>query len=134
MKKASLLLLTLCVGAFADSDTVVRWRGIEGIITAPGIDNPVGQIHGGAGPWTTKDGSARVNLVSGEGSFEVEGLVMNGGPNTGTPGGVGAAPPLDGPAPSWFVPCRTGRPLSRSRSIARSIGIRTTPAARSTQP
>lgn len=88
MKKAIVLLLTMCAGAFAQSDTVVRWRGMEGIITAPGTDNPVGQIHGGAGPWTAKDGSARVNLVSGEGSFEVEGLVMNGGPNTGTPGGV----------------------------------------------
>lgn len=88
MKKVSLLLLTLCAGAFAQSDTVVRWRGIEGVITAPGVDNPVGQIHSGAGPWTTQSGSARINLNSGEGSFEVEGLVMNGGPASGTPGGV----------------------------------------------
>jgi hypothetical protein len=88
MKKVSVLLLTLCAGAFAQSDTVVRWRGIEGVITAPGIDNPVGQVHSGAGPWTTKDGSARINLNSGEGSFEVEGLVLNGGTSSGTPGGV----------------------------------------------
>src|SRR5205085_2104876 len=90
MKKVSLLLLTLCAGAFAQSDTVVRWRGIEGVITAPGVDNPVGQIHTGARPWTTKDGSARINLNSGEGSFEVEGLVLNGGTSSGTPGGMGA--------------------------------------------
>ena len=88
MKKVSLLLLTLCAGAFAQSDTVVRWRGIEGVITAPGVDNPVGQIHSGAGPWTTHDGSARINLNTGEGFFEVEGLVLNGGNSSGTPGAV----------------------------------------------
>ena len=88
MKKVSVLLLTLCAGAFAQSDTVVRWRGIQGVITAPGVDNPVGQIHSGAGPWTTQAGSARINLNSGQGSFEVEGLVLNGGTASGTPGQV----------------------------------------------
>ena len=88
MKKVLLLSLAVCAGAFAQSETVVRWRGIEGVITAPGIDNPVGQIHSGAGPWTTKDGSARINLNSGAGSFEVEGLVLNGGNASGTPGPV----------------------------------------------
>jgi hypothetical protein len=66
----------------------VRWRGIEGVITAPGTDNPVSQIHSGAGPWTTHSGNARINLTTGEGSFEVEGLVMNGGNASGTPGAV----------------------------------------------
>jgi hypothetical protein len=88
MKKICLLSLTLCAAAFAQSDTVVRWRGIEGVITAPGIDNPVSQIHSGAGPWTTRDGNVRINLNSGEGSFEVEGLVLNGGNASGTPGQV----------------------------------------------
>src|SRR4029078_9817786 len=88
MKKVCLLTLTLCLGAFAQSDTLVRWRGIEGVITAPGVDNPVGQIHSGAGPGTTKDGSARINLNSGEGSFEVEGLVLNGGNSSGTLGSI----------------------------------------------
>ena len=88
MKKACLLLLTLCAGAFAQSDTVVRWRGIEGVITAPGVDNPVGQIHSGAGPWTTRSGSARINLATGNGSFDVEGLVLNGGTASGSPGAV----------------------------------------------
>ena len=88
MRKVCLLYLTLCAGAFAQTTTVVRWRGIEGVITAPGADNPVGQIHSGAGPWTTKDGNARINLDTGEGTFEVEGLVMNGGPASGTPGPV----------------------------------------------
>ncbi|HLX43765.1 MAG TPA: hypothetical protein VKR43_10040 [Bryobacteraceae bacterium] len=88
MKKALLLSLTLCAGAFAQNSTVVRWRGIQGVITAPGVDNPVGQIHSGAGPWTTRDGSARINLSTGAGSFDVEGLVLNGGASTGTPGPV----------------------------------------------
>jgi len=88
MKKAIVLLLTLCAGAFAQSDTVVRWRGIQGVITAPNVDNPVGQIHSGAGPWTTQDGNARINLNTGEGSFDVDGLVLNGGTSSGTPGGV----------------------------------------------
>jgi hypothetical protein len=89
MKKSCLsLTLILCAGALAQSETVVRWRGIEGVITAPGVDNPVGQIHSGGGPWTTRSGSARINLTTGEGSFEVEGLVLNGGSASGTPGGV----------------------------------------------
>jgi hypothetical protein len=88
MKNVCFLSLMLCAGAFAQNDTVVRWRGIVGVITAPGIDNPVGQIHSGAGPWTTRSGSATINLNSGEGSFEVEGLVFNGGNASGTPGPV----------------------------------------------
>ncbi len=89
MKKSCLALsLILCAGAFGQSDTVVRWRGIEGVITAPGVDNPVGQIHSGAGPWTTKSGAARINLTTGEGSFEVEGLVLNGGTASGGTGAV----------------------------------------------
>jgi hypothetical protein len=88
--KVCLLSLILCAGAFAQNDTVVRWRGIRGVITAPGVDNPVGQVHSGAGPWTTENGSARIDLVTGEGSFEVEGLVLNGGNASGTPGPVTA--------------------------------------------
>jgi len=88
MKKVILSSLILTAAAFAQNDTVARWRGIEGVITAPGVDNPVGQIHSGGGPWTTKDGNARINLSTGEGSFEVEGLVFNGGNSSGTPGAV----------------------------------------------
>ena len=88
MKKSCFLSLILCAGAFAQSDTVVRWRGMAGVTTAPGVDNPVGQIHSGAGPWATQGGRARVNLTTGEGAFEVEGLVMDGGNASGTPGGV----------------------------------------------
>lgn len=41
-KSCGSLTLMLCAGAFALSETVVRWHGIEGVITAPGVDNPVG--------------------------------------------------------------------------------------------
>ena len=89
MKKSCLsLALLMCTGAFAQSDSVVRWRGIEGVITAPGVDNPVGQIHSGTGPWTTRSGNARIALTTGVGSFEVDGLVLNGGNASGTPGAV----------------------------------------------
>jgi hypothetical protein len=86
------LFLALSAGAFAQSNAVVRWNRIVGDITAPGIDNPVGvapnQIHSAPGPWTARGGNARVNLLTGEGSFEVEGLVLNGGNASGTPGAV----------------------------------------------
>ena len=91
------LSLALSAGAFAQSNPVVsnpvvRWNRIVGVITAPGVDNPVGvapnQIHSGAGPWTTRGGSAHINLTSGEGSFDVEGLVLNGGNASGTPGPI----------------------------------------------
>jgi len=88
MKKVCFLSLILCAGAVAQSDTIVRWRGMEGDITAPGVDNPVGQIRSAPGPWTTRSGSARINLATGNGSFEVEGLVLNGGNASGTTGPV----------------------------------------------
>lgn len=88
MKKVYFAALVVCAGAFAQSDSVVRWRGIAGVVTAPGVDNPVGQIHSGAGPWTARGGSARINLVTGEGAFDVEGLVLVGGTASGTPGAV----------------------------------------------
>lgn len=88
MNKVCLLLLALCSGALAQNETVVRWRGMEGVISAPGVDNLVGQIRSGAGPWTARGGGARIDLSTGNGSFEVEGLVMNGGNASGTPGAV----------------------------------------------
>jgi hypothetical protein len=88
MKKICVSLLVLCAAAFADSDSEVRWRGMEGVITAPGVDNPVSQIHAGVGPWTARSGSARIDLTTGTGSFDVEGLVLNGSASSGTPGAV----------------------------------------------
>jgi hypothetical protein len=92
MKKMLALMLTLVCAASAFAfdldDSLVRWRNIVGVITAPGVDNPVGTIHAGAGPWTVRSGRASVNLTTGAASFEVQGLTLNGGNNTGTPGPV----------------------------------------------
>jgi hypothetical protein len=71
-------------------DSFVRWNTIVGVITAPAIDNPVENIHGGAGPWSVRNGRAIVNLSNGFTSFNVDGLVLNGGNSSGTPGPVTA--------------------------------------------
>ena len=97
----TLSLVMFATSAFAqnNNNTVVRWRQIIGNITAPGVDNPVAvvtdgngnttsAIHSGTLPWTTKGGRARVNLATGEGSFDVEGLVLNGGNASGTAGPI----------------------------------------------
>ena len=89
MKLCSMLLLVLSASAaFAQDGTVVRWQQINGVITAPGVDNPVGGISSGAGPWTTKSGAARVNFRTGSVFFFVDGLVLAGGNSIGTPGPV----------------------------------------------
>jgi hypothetical protein len=89
MKLCSMLLLALSASAaLAQDNSVVRWQRIDGVITAPGIDNPVGGISSGAGPWTTKSGAARVNFRTGNVFFFVEGLVLAGGNSIGTPGQV----------------------------------------------
>jgi hypothetical protein len=94
MKKISgVVLALLCATslcAFDSDDSIVRWKSIVGVITAPAIDNPVGSIHGGAGPWSVRSGHASVDLVTGDTFFEVEGLVLNGGTASGTPGPVSA--------------------------------------------
>jgi hypothetical protein len=97
----TLSLVVIAGSAFAqnNNNTVVRWRQIVGVITAPGVDSPVGgvpdasgnptnPIHSGTLPWTTKGGRAFVNLTTGEGAFDVEGLVLNGGSATGTAGPI----------------------------------------------
>jgi hypothetical protein len=93
MKKlvAVLFALAFCVTsafAFDYEDSIVRWNSIVGVITAPGVDNPVGAIHSGAGPWSARSGHVQVNLETGATFFTVEGLVLNGGASSGTPGRV----------------------------------------------
>ena len=34
-------------------------------------------LHSAPGPWTTRSGSAQINLISGGGFFDVEGLVVD---------------------------------------------------------
>src|SRR5215475_4287606 len=93
MKKkvlAVLLPLALCASAALashDDDAIVRWRTIVGNITVSNND-AVGGINPGTTPWSTVGGRARVNLATGHVSFDVEGLVLNGGNATGTTGRV----------------------------------------------
>ena len=94
MKKMSALFVVLfvvlssAVVAFAqDNGAVVRWNTIVGNITVSNND-AVGGINPGTTPWSTLGGRASVNLVTGNVSFDVDGLVLNGGNATGTPGGV----------------------------------------------
>src|ERR1700722_3426013 len=95
MKKFLAVLLPIALSASAafglgNEDSTVSWNSIVGVITAPGVDNPVGTIHGGAGPWSVHNGRARVNLSNGFTSFEVDGLVLNGSSSSGTPGAITA--------------------------------------------
>jgi hypothetical protein len=83
----ALLSVLFASSALAES-SVVRWDSIVGVITSPGVDNPVADIHAGATPWTTTTGGATVNLKSGGTGFFVQGLVINGGRSTGTTGPI----------------------------------------------
>src|SRR6266404_8753368 len=90
MKKVlAMLFLSLSVSAsFAQTTSkVVRWKTIVGNITVSNND-AVGGINPGTTPWSTTGGSARVNLATGHVSFDVDGLVLNGGNATGTPDGI----------------------------------------------
>ena len=102
MKKMKKVCAMLCgvlsvlslASAFAGEDNNnnnnnnnVRWQNIVGNITVSNND-AVGGINPGTTPWSTVDGRARVNLATGHVSFDVEGLVLNGGNATGTPDGV----------------------------------------------
>jgi hypothetical protein len=80
--------MLLPAASFAESGSTVRWNNIAGVITAPGVDNPVAGISSGAGPWVTTRGKAQIDLSNGSTFFEVEGLVLNGGNASGTPGAV----------------------------------------------
>src|SRR5262245_9483960 len=85
---ASLFIAAAFAASSFAADTVVRWQKIVGVITAPNVDNPVAGISAGTLPWTARGGSARINLSTGVGAFDVEGLVLVGGNGTGTPGPI----------------------------------------------
>jgi len=95
MKKACAVLLavlsvSLLASAFAGEDNIVRWDRIVGVITALNVDNPVGNISSGTFPWTTRGGTARVDLATGAVAWEVDGLNINGAVFSGTPGPITA--------------------------------------------
>jgi len=95
-------MLGLCLAGSAMAQTssnIVRWRGIEGVITALGVDNPVcgtdaqgncvgDTVHSGTFAWTARAGNAMVNLATGAASFQVQGLVINGSLFSGTAGPI----------------------------------------------
>jgi hypothetical protein len=89
MKKtlAVFLPLLFATASWAGDDAVVSWKRIVGVITAPGTSNPVGGLASG-GPWTASAGRVIVDLSKGDAAFFVEGLVLVGGNNSGTPGPV----------------------------------------------
>jgi hypothetical protein len=71
----------------AKTGTVVTWSNLAGVITSPGVSNKVAGIASGTTPWTTSSGSATVTST-GEAAFAVNGLVLDGGNTSGTPGTV----------------------------------------------
>ena len=81
------LLLGASVSFAQGNPNLVRWQNIVGNITVSNNDAVAG-INPGTTPWSTVGGRARVNLATGSVSFDVDGLVLNGGNATGTPGGV----------------------------------------------
>ncbi|HUI61306.1 MAG TPA: hypothetical protein VLX90_13845 [Steroidobacteraceae bacterium] len=84
----ALLLTPAIVLAQESYDSIVQWNQLVGVITAPGVNNPVAGISAGAGPWSVHEGHARVDLTTGQASFEVHGLVLNGTNTSGTPGTI----------------------------------------------
>src|SRR6266478_4753325 len=90
----AVLSVSLLASAFADENApqaqgdraaanVVLWQNIVGNITVSNND-AVGGILPGTTPWSTTGGRAHVNLPTGRVSFDVDGLVLNGGNATGT--------------------------------------------------
>ena len=84
----TMLPLLFAIASFAGEDAIVRWQKIVGVITAPGVANPVAGIPSGGLPWTVSYGWASVNLGTGQIAFLVRGLVLVGGNSSGTPGPV----------------------------------------------
>jgi len=87
MRKAALFgaFLVLSVLTVRAADSVIRWRGVVGIIQ-PGnmVGSGTGAVIGGSLPWITTGGGARANLETGEIEFVVKGLVLAGGNPIGT--------------------------------------------------
>jgi hypothetical protein len=94
-----MLLVTSASLAQHNNDSVVKWKNVVGVISAidtnaqqsqTNLDNKVGNIDSGTFPWVTQSGRAKVNLSTGQVSFDVEGLVINGTVFSGTAGPVTA--------------------------------------------
>jgi hypothetical protein len=88
MKKVVKTMLPLLFAAVSFAQSTTVWHRIVGVITAPGVQNPVAGINSGGLPWTTSGGNATVNFTDGTVTFVVEGLVLVGGNASGTRAGV----------------------------------------------
>jgi len=82
-----------------NGNSSVRWRTVVGVITAQNVDNPICRtdaqgrcmgttIDSGTFAWSARSGSARVDLATGETTFRVNGLVINGTSFSGTAGPI----------------------------------------------
>ena len=88
---AVLPLATAALAAGPTGNPTVQWRGMAGVITAQGVDNPVSaNISSGTFAWTARSGQAQADLHNGAIDFSVDGLVINGTQFSGTPGPVTA--------------------------------------------
>jgi hypothetical protein len=76
------------IASSAGKDAIVRWQRIVGVITSPGVSNPVAGIASGRSSWTASNGWASVDLGTGHIAFLVKGLVLVGGDSSGTTGPV----------------------------------------------
>ena len=81
--------LWLFPGSVMAKEPIVSWEDIIGIIQAGNtVGSGTGKVTGPGQPWSTKQGSARVDLKKGMVKFHVQGLVLAGGNSIGTPDGV----------------------------------------------
>ena len=104
MKNVSALIIALLCGGYVlaaarNSGSVASWRNIAGVMTAPGVDNPVAvitydhgtllsQVQSGSLLWVTRTGFAQVDMATGAVEFSVAGLVLIGGNASGTAGPI----------------------------------------------
>ena len=98
MRSTKLIALVLTAGFIAfwlfpasvmGESPIVLWEDIIGIMQAGNVVGlGTGHVTGGGQPWSTKQGSARVNLRTGMVEFLVQGLVLAGGNSIGTPDAV----------------------------------------------
>ena len=85
---AAAIAISLAATAARADDETVRWKNIVGVITEKNVSNMVGNIDSGTFAWSVRSGHARVDLMTGQAAFEVEGLSINGAQFSGTPGPI----------------------------------------------
>src|SRR5262245_28087700 len=101
---SSSLWLSAAASFADDDDVVVRWRSIVGVISAPRVNNPVGDIDSGTFPWSARSGRTRVNLSTGAFSFRVDGA-QGTGPADSLGSGTACVEGFEGS--EWTVPVPT---------------------------